>query len=267
MFTSVSAAVSADPLANLLAASVLLVLVRQVRRPVRGSGWAIGTGVLIGMGLLTKLALGIFVPLALLVVVMRSRHRTRDSALCVGAMGVVVSPWLVHQVTTYGWADPLATTRHAQVVLDQERFPGFSLTYLGEFLTISFHSFWAQFGWMAIVAPDRLYWLWGVLVLVALVGLLRDSRQLRESAWRLILGSLAAAFLAYLAYNLEFIQFQGRYLFTAIVPIALLLVLGWSAWLPARFQGWGVVLVALGLVSVNAYALLRVLVLGFAPTG
>jgi hypothetical protein len=231
------------------------------------SGWAFGTGVLVGLGLLPKLALGIFVPLALLVIVTRATRPLSKTALCVGAMGVVVLPWLVHQVTTYGWADPLATTRHSQVVLDQERFPGFSLSYLGQFLTTSFHSFWAQFGWMAVVAPDRLYWLWGLLVLVALVGLVIDRRWLHESTWRLILGSLAAAFLAYVAYNLEFKQFQGRYLFTALVPIALLLVLGWAAWLPARFQGRGVVLVALGLVSLNAYALVRVLALGFAPTG
>jgi 4-amino-4-deoxy-L-arabinose transferase-like glycosyltransferase len=267
MFTSISAAISADPLANLLAAVALLVLIRHVCRPSAGPGWALGSGVLIGLGLLTKLALGIFVPLALIVVFVCSARPLRDGVVLLGGVGLVVLPWLVHQVTTYGWADPLATSRHAQVVLDQPRFPGFSLAYLSTFLTTSFHSFWAQFGWMSIVAPDRLYWLWGLVVLAALVGLVIDRRRLRDPVWLVVLGTLAAALLGYIAYNLEFEQFQGRYVFTALVPIAALLVAGWAAWLPARLRFWGVGLVVLGLVMVNAYALIRVLVLGFAPTG
>ena len=174
-------------------------------------------------------------------------------------------PWLIHQVTTYGWTDPLATTRHAQVVLDQKRFQGLSPEFLGGFLTTTFHSFWAQFGWMAVVAPDRLYWIWGVLTLVALGGLIRERRQLVQPTWRLVLLTLGAAMLGYVGYNLAYEQFQGRYLFTALVPVAILLVGGWAAWLPRGAQTWGVLLVGLGLVALNAYTLLRVLVPGFAP--
>jgi 4-amino-4-deoxy-L-arabinose transferase-like glycosyltransferase len=277
MFTAVSAAISADPLANLLAACLLLVLVRRVRGARNGSAilpghgahadfrWAMGAGGLLGLGLLAKLALGIFVPLALIVVVLRSARPLRDAVLLLGAIGVVVLPWLVHQVTTYGWADPLATSRHAAVVLDQLRFPGLSAAYLGLFLTTTFHSFWAQFGWMGVVAPDRLYWIWGLLVVIALGGLAIERRRLfAKPSWRLLLATLGAAVVGYIGYNLTFEQFQGRYLFTALVPIAMLLVLGWAAWLPRRLQGWGLVLVGMGLVGLNAYALLRVLVPGFA---
>jgi len=49
------------------------------------------------------------------------------------------------------------------------------------------------------------------------------------------------------------------------VPVAILLVGGWAAWLPRGAQTWGVLLVGLGLVALNAYTLLRVLVPGFAP--
>ena len=27
---------------------------------------------------------------------------------------LVMTPWLIHQVTTYGWTDPLASQRHAR---------------------------------------------------------------------------------------------------------------------------------------------------------
>ncbi len=73
--------------------------------------------------------------------------------------------------------------------------------------------------------------------------------------------------LGYIGYNLTFQQAQGRYLFTALVPMAMLLVLGWARWLPRPVQGWGVVLLGLALIGLNAYSLLRVLVPGFAPTG
>ena len=95
---------------------------------------------------------------------------------------------------------------------------------------------------MGVVAPDRLYWAWGLLVVVAVGGLGIERRRLyAEPSWRLLLATLGAAVVGYIAYNLTFEQPQGRYLFTALVPIAMLLVLGWAGWLPRRAQAWGLV--------------------------
>ena len=299
MFVAVSAALSADPLANLLAAAIVLVLLkrperavddlqlqlpaaadgRQLRRPAaansrqlqrRGAAddrWSVLLGALLGLGLLTKLELGIFVPIALGVIAARSVRKVRDCAIVLIITAVVVTPWLVHQVTTYGWTDPLALARHAQVVGDQPRFPGFSLDWAGEFLIVSFHSFWAQFGWMAIVAPVRLYAVWGIAAAAALVGLVLARRRLRHPEWLLMLATVAVAFVAYVGYNLAFEQFQSRYVFTALTPIAALLVMGWATILPRRTLPWSVLLVPAALVALNAYTLLRVLVPGFTPPG
>lgn len=268
MFLAVSAAFSADPLANLLSAAILLAMAHRLRAAASDDrAWAAMTGALVGLGLLTKLAIGIFVPLVLIVIVVRSVRARAEAAISLAVTGLVVAPWLVHQVTTYGWADPLAFSRHSAVVSDQPRFPGLSAEYVGQFLTISFHSFWAQFGWMAVVAPARLYWIWGGLVLTALAGLALHWRRLRAWSGWLVIGVVGAALVAYLGYNLTFEQPQGRYLFTALTPIAILLVAGWAAWWPRRLQAPIVVLVALLLVALNAYSLWRVLVPGFAPTG
>jgi hypothetical protein len=254
MVTAVAASVSADPLANLLAAVLLLLLLRR-SSPVR-------IGVLLGLGFLTKIALSIFGVLALVAVMQRSR---RD-ALVMSLTGALVAlPWLTRQVMTYGLTDPLATTRHSLVVADQPRFEGASAEYVWQFLTVTFHSFWAQFGWMAVVAPDRLYWIWGVLTLLGVLGLVYRRDWLTQPAWQLLGWTVLAALLAYVAYNLAFKQFQGRYLFTALVPICSLLVAGWSAWLPTRLRVTGVWGIALVLVGLNAYALTRVMQPGFGP--
>ena len=184
-----------------------------------------------------------------------------------GTIGLVVAPWLVHQVTTYGWADPFALGRHAAVVQDQPRFPGLSPGYMADFATTTFHSFWAQFGWMALVAPPRLYWAWALLSLAAVAGLARQRQWLARPTTRLVLATLVTAVLAYIGYNLSFQQFQGRYLFPALAPIAILLVGGWAVWLPPRLAPWGLGLVAALLIALNAYSLVRVLEPGFAPYG
>ena len=112
-----------------------------------------------------------------------------------------------------------------------------------------------------------MYFVWAVLTLGAVVGLVRDYRRLGEPSVRLLVGVLLTAIVAYIGYNLTFKQFQGRYLFTAIAPIAVLLVVGWAAWLPARLAPWGLAFIAALLVALNGYALVRVLSPGFAPTG
>jgi hypothetical protein len=223
-------------------------------------------GALIGLGLVTKLELGIFVPVALAIVAADSARKVRDAAIVLVVAALIVTPWLIHQVATYGWTDPLAVARHSAVVADQPRFPGLSLDWLGQFLTISFHSFWAQFGWMAIVAPVRLYLIWGVVALAAVVGLVFARGRLRDPNWLLMLGLVAVAFAAYVGYNLAFEQFQARYIFTVLTPIAALLVLGWASMLPRRTVPWSVLALTAALIALNAYTLVRVLAPGFAPT-
>jgi hypothetical protein len=118
---------------------------------------------------------------------------------------------------------------------------------------------------MAIVAPLRLYWIWGLLTAVAAIGLVLERRRLAMPVWQLLLATVIAAFIAYVGYNLTFEQFQGRYLFTTIVPIGVLLIVGWTAWFPLRWRAPVGIGVSMALVVLNGYALFRVLVPGFAP--
>ena len=74
-----------------------------------------------------------------------------------------------------------------------------------------------------------------------------------------------------LGHNTEFVQFQGRYLFTGLIPFALFVVLGWDAW-RTRLQGGdnrslaGYVLIGLPflLIPLDLWLLWRVIP-GLAP--
>ena len=263
MFSAVSSSISADALGNLFAAVLVLVLLRTLALPRVDARRASALGALVALGVLAKLALAIFVPIGLAVVMYRATRKLRCALAFVGVGTAVGTPWMIHQVTSYGLTDPLATARHA-IVTDQPRFPGLTPEYVSSFLTISFHSFWAQFGWMGIVAPDRLYWAWGALCVLAVLGLLLHLRSPRwQPRWLLLGATIIGAWLAYLGYNVTFQQPQGRYLFTALAPLAVFLVVGWAAWVPPRLRGPVSLALSFALVALNAYALLRVLGPGF----
>jgi hypothetical protein len=228
-------------------------------------------GVLLGLGVLTKLLLGLFAPVALGVLLWNQRHAVRSGLGkgCVLALVALatVTPWLVRQGLTYGWLDLLATRRHDLVAGDQPRFPGWSWAYASQWATTVFHSAWGQFGWMAIPMPDRLYWLWGAVTVAAAVGVMvwavrRAPRAL--AAGVVVCGVLAVlAWLVLIGYNLTYEQAQGRYLFSALVPLCTLLVLGWSAVSPRAVRPFVPLALALGLVALNGFVLIRVLPVAF----
>ncbi|MEP7189583.1 MAG: hypothetical protein ABI901_10375, partial [Roseiflexaceae bacterium] len=137
---------------------------------------------------------------------------------------------------------------------------------------ILFASFWGQFGWMSLPLVGGTPWE-SALMLICLGGLLGTIGWLaagRGRAWQrwaigLLLLLVAAETLfpllyAYTQPRSQAIQ-QGRYCFPALVPIALLLALGWRALLPARWRT-GALILAVAFSSLFALAALR-LIAGF----
>ncbi|MBZ0301700.1 MAG: glycosyltransferase family 39 protein [Anaerolineae bacterium] len=263
----------------------------------RTKGWQIWMlGVLVGLIFTTK-ATGYFlaalVPLAILL-----RYRgtfraiRRWDTLYLRMLGIKLmyflipalilgGLWWLRNFSTYGFPDFLGLRMHDLVVADQLRTADFiaasgSGVYLNEWVWTTFRSFWGQFGWMALPLQGGMYSVFLGLTLFAVIGLLidrlvlprrtfrRETARRRRMVWIILGLTLALTFLAYVYYNSVFVQFQGRYLYPALIPIALLLALGIDAWrrwvLPGALWAQWLPLAVFGLLApLDLYLLLRVI--------
>jgi hypothetical protein len=144
----------------------------------------------------------------------------------------------------------------------------------------TFESFWAYFGWMVVRVPRPWVWLLGGFALLALLGwgwrwlagrrgeprLWPKNTLYSPVAWAAALSLLVL--LAWFVSTPVALQYsQGRYVFAAIAPLALLLAGGWLGWRPPRDQG----LLLVGLLALwvlfDAAALLEVLLPYFYRAG
>lgn len=184
----------------------------------------------------------------------RAGELARLLALVLVPMLVLGATWWLRNIAVYGFPDFLGLAAHDQVVSDQPRAADLIAQvgadgYMEQFVSTTFNSFFGQFGWMAVPVLPSFWWLqlaWVALLGAALLGLLVGrSRALRRrenseqalerpegqrAAWALLWFTLLLAVLAYLYYNSEFLQFQGRYLFVGLIPFALLIMLGLDVW-------------------------------------
>lgn len=243
------ASVNNDALAELLIGVGLLLAVLHVKGA-RVPAWALGA--VAGLIFITKASGYLTVALLLLAVILRHRRGTLPHAaaflipaLALGAL------WWVRNLSVYGFPDFLGLAAHDRVVVGQPRTAdAVAAVGLGQHLLsglqTTFNSFWGQFGWMALPLPSWMYRLFQAVIAVELVGLAVGRWALpqaqppagQRSAWLLLSLALALALLAFVYYNTEFIQFQGRYLYPTLIPFALLMALGvdnLGRWLLPRF--------------------------------
>jgi hypothetical protein len=339
MHLTVMSSVNNDTLAELLLAVVLLLLIRLANQPgseggrVAGSTYLLATGLLLGLGLVTKATVYVAIPLALIALVLSELRpsvlhpghlESPDSATEGGALVdytlygrvgslarpalalfgpafVLAVPWYVRNLAVYGWPDWLGTLNHDAVVVGQLRTADYLAsvgwtTYVENLLTTTFHSFWGQFGWMAVPMDGRVYLALGLLSVLMLAGCLMllwrgrkpgrieggrqashpeqpsglevasSSTSLVSNGMLILILWLILTGLVYLYYNISLVQFQGRYLFPALIPLACFGSLGLrevlsrpSSWLAAAVcAGAALILGTLGVFSrdLNKWGLL-----------
>ncbi len=284
MHLAMTASVNNDALAELLLALVMLRLMHWTRGASRQPYDLAITGLLLGLGLITKATVyAVAIPLVLIALLLDERRPallTRRAAIIFGPALLLALPWYGRNVALYGWPDLLGKLNHDAIVVGQLRTADYLAqvgwaAYLRDFAATSFHSFWGQFGWMAVPMDGWTYLALGLLSALAVAGLILPARDLSPAAsspqatrivvspfggtegdkvaWLAGLWVIFTLLFIYLYYNLSFVQFQGRYLFPALAPIGLFATLGlreilsrrW-AWLGAGICGIAAIWVGLG---------------------
>lgn len=237
------AGVNNDGLAGLLSAALLYLSIRILQGTFNGYRHMLLAGVVLGLCLITKTTV---YPMAAVVLAAIWGHWRlgRDAPLrrvVVQSMVVMVpalliaTPWWIRNVLAYGWPDLLGLIRHDLVVEGQARTADWIADHgwwpwFKHWLIFTFQSFWGQFGWMSVPMDFRVYYALALMTALALFGCVLPREQVphRKHAPGVYLLTLqfALALLAYIAYNAVFMQPQGRYLFPAVIPIAIMFAFG-----------------------------------------
>lgn len=237
-------AVNNDSLAELLIVLCVWQSMRLFKTAKPSSKSTLLLSVTLGLGLLTKQTVYYTaVPIVVIALIWHSRHHalriTSYAFALIPAILLGTMLWL-HNLQVYGGLDVLGLARHNSIVIGQPTSAEWIAQYglgglISRGVSTTFHSFWGQFGWMAVPMPDSTYLLLGLLSIAAVLGWLwwlirpqiTDHRLqlLRpQSALLLLLALLTVGGFVY--YNLTFVQHQGRYLFPALIPIGLMLAIG-----------------------------------------
>ncbi|HEX9991259.1 MAG TPA: glycosyltransferase family 39 protein [Chloroflexia bacterium] len=263
-FTFISSVVNNDNLAILIGVATSYVMVRIL---MHGANWrrAASLGVMLGLVLLGKSNLLIFIPAGLLVLCLpglplRSlrgnprnwgrpnlayiKHRLPLLALSLVICALVGGWWTFRNISTYG--DPLGHNAVNQMASEIALNPVVAVPVTDSAdigmhvrqLVFTSRTHFGWFGWEAVEAPALLYGLYFALISLSIIGLLLDFKRRtingRQAAC-LLLGALIFE-LGYVAmtYNAAW---RGRLIFPALALTSLLVVRGTYSWLNLLSKG------------------------------
>lgn len=231
-------------------------------------------GFVMGLAFFTKATGYFLVAIGLLAILIR-REKLFSSAIRFTTPALVLGViWWIRNISIYGFPDFLGLRAHDAVVVGQLRTAerisqlGFG-GYVSEFLQTTYNSFWGQFGWMAVPMPSWIYI--GILAGILIAGLgwvvYHKGEKVGRGIWILLIATTLFSVIAYLYYNSEFVQYQGRYMFPMLIPIGVFLVFGIEAWrkmllgrLSNRFAPYITAMPFLSLVILDVYLLWRVII-------
>lgn len=249
---SIAASVNNDALADLVVALTLWTAVGYLRAAPRAHPLALG--VLAGIALITKTTVYFLAGIVVLAALLRWRRERWPRRVAAAHLAAAILPalliggvWWARNLDTYGGTDFTGLARHDAVTVGQVRTDEYIEDTLGDseqqyvenLVRTTFHSFWGQFGWMAVPLPAAVYralWLitGGLLVGAAIYAWRERLPRALDGPGRDALIVFAAVILlvsaAFLLYNREFVQFQGRYLYPALIPLALIVAAGLCGW-------------------------------------
>lgn len=246
---AILASVNNDSLSELWVCAGAWLAVREARaaQPL-GRPWAGALPLVLGLAFLTKVWAYVLVPVVGVLLLWQWRRFGLREAARRGLL--IVIPALLlgalywgRNLVVCGPADFVCGAHHNSIVVGQPTAAAGILAaggltpYMSAGLQTTFTSFWGQFGWMGVPLDPRTVKILMVTTAVALLGGLiafaRAARALTiDQRWSLALIATLGLSTAgvFIYYNLGFQQFQGRYLYSALLPLALVGAAGLREW-------------------------------------
>lgn len=287
MHTFVTGSVNNDSLAELLGSLAIYSLLRILRG---GLSWrrVVSVACLLVFGLVTKRTTTFAIPLAALTIIpfyylkkspklspadktsrwLRSQYIW---LLVIGAIGL--SLWALTRHSPSAIRHPLFAIRyspfairHFRLLLEPQRYTPAALKAYALFSLLTFASFWADFGWMNVPLDLTWYAALAAFSLLALCGLglfaiqvVRGTETLKTWQRRALLMLLLAIALIFTqTFGLMIVQGipqQGRYLFPALIPLAVFFTLGLWQWIPTRHRAVLPLALVLGMFVLDSISL------------
>jgi 4-amino-4-deoxy-L-arabinose transferase-like glycosyltransferase len=231
-------------------------------------------GIVVGIAFMTKATAYFLLAIGLLAILLKRKKLFLALVQFISPALIGGLIWWLRNIAVYGFPDFLGLRAHDAVVVGQLRTAeriaelGFG-GYVSELMQTTYNSFWGQFGWMAVPMPSWIYIGILALLIVAVVGFFIGKRDEspQRGAWLLLIATTLLAVVAYLYYNSEFVQYQGRYMFPLLIPMGIFLVVGIDGWrkiifgqMKNRFAPYLTAVPFLALAVLDIYLLWRVIV-------
>jgi 4-amino-4-deoxy-L-arabinose transferase-like glycosyltransferase len=248
MFLFISASVNNDNMIVMLATLVLWRLVALTSRQVKPSVWQIvALGVLVGMATLTKFnGLGLLALSGATLLVWGALQRSWRIAIgynvLFSAIVLLMGGWwyVRNQLLYNDWTG----TENIVALMGARSVSPTFLQFMAELAGIH-RSFWGLFGYLSVPLPEFLYLFFNIMFFLGLLGWLTLALPFRQnrhkfvppnlkSTWPILLGWLFLLGVGFLRWTLRILATQGRLLFTAFGPLAVLWTAGWLAIVPRR---------------------------------
>lgn len=265
-FTFINASVRSDTLTNAIAALVFLTAALILTSREQRDRNALIMGILLGLGLISKNTFIYMVPIGLIAVILPDPHTPRTwlrLAMLVLAPAVIL--WGIYYLVFDEARVAFAYTLTTALKINPDLLTWKHLQEIPKPLLIDL--FYARFGWANVAPPaiwSRLAFVfWGVGSCITLIQFVRFSRKPELSQQMkiiaLLLVGMLLAFIGVVRFNLSVVQPQGRLLFPALLPWA---ILGfWGVWqiLSKRSEKIAAILIVGFMLLFNVYALFFIL--------
>ncbi|HKP51849.1 MAG TPA: hypothetical protein VJ183_04265 [Chloroflexia bacterium] len=282
----IRASISNENLADLISAFVVWLLSLHLMRP-HSDKRIFWIGVAFGLALVSKLSvLPLALPALWVLWVRRQRGRwafLRDLTI-VGALASLIGGWLyIYKWVVYG--DPLALGAWYAMMPPDGVYSLADLFWFQEpFREMLWNSFWGVYGWQQVFMPDWIYSAFIIATLLAVTGgvylVARRALSWGQRGSTFVLLLTVALLYAFIVQSSTYlVAWQGREMYPALSSVCLLLglglgglILGRGAVQPVALSRWrallsdsSVVIVSVGLLALNLYAIIWVVLPALNP--